>query len=446
MAGKNDDFEILNLEDLIDDDEELKAKVREAEHAPRAAEETDDEDENEAGSGDGTGSGNGKENAAKPDAGDGKTSASAEHEGHPAAPASKQRKNSAVPGKRSGKTEHAPDGEKGRKAGKSRINLNAVLLIVIAAVALTAVVRFLIWNRGVDIHFDPLKTTTKYDVEVNDNMVYLPKSKLEGHEDDGKTTILCLGNSPFSDDVTENGLAGQIAKYGNATVINAAFPQSQVTCKNAKYSTESLSDMDDIFNLFYVSYYISLGDYSALETVAKNAHPDNDQYMKSVKALEQTDMNSVDIIAVMYDAVDYENGSPVINEGYDEEMTTYVGSLKDSFKLLQEKYPWIRIVFLSPTYMEHEENGETQNGRQTDLGKGTLIQYWQFAYDTCGDMSVSFLDNYYGSINEHNYKDYLKDNIHINTDGFQKIADHFIYTVLQENYSEYDVSSMMVIH
>ena len=69
-------------------------------------------------------------------------------------------------------------------------------------------------------------------------------------------------------------------------------------------------------------------------------------------------MNKVDVIAIMYDASDYQNRRPVYNEGNQDELVTYVGSLRSSFKLLQEKYPWVRIVFMSPTYMLHkEENG-----------------------------------------------------------------------------------------
>ena len=36
------------------------------------------------------------------------------------------------------------------------------------------------------------------DVEVLDSIIPLAPDKLEGHEDDGVTTILCLGNDPFS--------------------------------------------------------------------------------------------------------------------------------------------------------------------------------------------------------------------------------------------------------
>ncbi len=339
-----------------------------------------------------------------------------------------------------------PDGAPRRRSVPARQDeekppfpLHLALLVAIAAVILLAVVRLLLWNRGTELRVHSGQNSGKYIIEVNDNMVYLPDSKLEGRTDDGVTTILCLGNEPFSRDTSETGLAGQIASLGNVDVINAAFPGSQVTCENAQYSVESLDTMDDIFNLFYVSYAISIGDFSSLETVA-SAHTEDDTYRQSVDALKNTDFDKVDIIAVMYDGVDYINGMAMQNPDVPEELTTYVGSLTSSFQLLQAAYPYIRIVFLSPYYAEY--NGAS--GRTTDIGNGTLVNYFQWAYDTCGSCSVSFLDNYYGSVNESNYTEYLSDGIHLNAAGATKVADHFVYKVVQDKYAEYDVSDLAV--
>ncbi len=322
---------------------------------------------------------------------------------------------------------------------KQPFPLHLALLAAIVVLAVVAVVRFLVWNKGKELRVRSGENTDKYIIEVNDNMVYLSDSKLEGHEDDGVTTVLCLGNEPFSQDTSESGLAGQIAALGNCNVINAAFPDSQVTCENAKYSTDSLDSMDDIFNLFYVSYAISIGDFSSLETVA-SAHTENSAYQQSVDALKNTDFSKVDVIAIMYDGIDYINGMAMQNPDVPDELTTYVGSLSNSFKLLQDKYPYIRIVFMSPYYAEYDG----VSSRTTDLGNGTIVNYFQWAYDTCGSSSVSFLDNYYGSVNENNYKDYLADDVHLNAAGCTKVADHFVYKVIQDNYAEYNVSSMAV--
>lgn len=325
------------------------------------------------------------------------------------------------------------------EAPSRRPPLHLILPVLIVAVLAIAVIRFAVWSKGRDLHIDSSGNADRFNIEVNDNMVYLPDSKLEGHKDDGVTTILCLGNEPFSEDTSDTGLAGQIAALGNCNVINASFPDSQVTCENASYKTDNLDSMDDIFNLFYVSYAISIGDFSSLKTVA-SAHTENPAYLQSVQALEDTDFDKVDMIVIMYDGIDYINGMAMQNPDVPDELTTYVGSLRNSFQLLQEKYPYIRIVFLSPYYAEYDGT----SSRTTDLGNGTIVNYFQWAYDTCGDCSVSFLDNYYGSVNETNYKDFLSDGIHLNAEGRTKIADHFVYKVIQDNYAEYNAQTLSV--
>ena len=39
------------------------------------------------------------------------------------------------------------------------------------------------------------------------------------------------------------------------------------------------------------------------------------------------------------------------------------------------------------------------------------------------DCGVSFIDNYYGTINEDNYKEYMRDYFHLNEKGREKVAD-----------------------
>ncbi len=326
----------------------------------------------------------------------------------------------------------------GRRISPIVIHLSIIALILI--ILAFAIWRLLLWNRGTVSDIDPDAQTTRYDIEVNDMMIKLTDSKLAGHPDDGELNILCLGGNPFSDERGEAGLAAKIGKLGKANVINGAFPDSQITCRNPEYDPSDQEGMDDIFNFFYVAYCISIGNFDAMDNVAA-FHMDDERYSAAIEALKNTDFNKIDMIALMYDSTDYINEMPIVNEGYRDELTTYVGSLKNGLELIQEAYPHIRIIFMSPTYSELDGG---KSGRTTDLGNGTLIQYWQWAFDITGSCSVSFLDNYYGSINENNFGEYLSEGMHINEKGREKIADHFVYKAILDNYAEYDASSMAV--
>ena len=98
-----------------------------------------------------------------------------------------------------------------KKGHGFHINVNIILLCVILLIAAFSAYRLYKWNKGVPSDYDPNYQTTDFDVEAMDNIIPLAPDKLEGHEDDGVTTILCLGDDPFSLDQGEGGLAEQIA-------------------------------------------------------------------------------------------------------------------------------------------------------------------------------------------------------------------------------------------
>ena len=79
---------------------------------------------------------------------------------------------------------------------------------------------------------------------------------------------------------------------------------------------------------------------------------------------------------------------------------------------------------MSPTYAQAiDENGNYLNGTITDMGNGTLNHYMIKESDVAMDCSVSFIDNYYGTINEDNYSEYMADYMRYNEKGREKLAE-----------------------
>ena len=109
--------------------------------------------------------------------------------------------------------------EESEKAGGFHINLHLVLLAAIVLVIGFSAYRLFRWNMGTPPEEDTGEfQASDFDVEVLDNLIPLAPDKREGYVDDGVTTILCLGDDPFSLELGENGLAQQIAKKTGATV------------------------------------------------------------------------------------------------------------------------------------------------------------------------------------------------------------------------------------
>lgn len=316
-----------------------------------------------------------------------------------------------------------------RKKSETLVMLNIGLLVAIALVIVFSVFKLLKWNQGQKVEIDANASSSAYDVEVLDQVFLQPDSDLAGHKDDGKETILCLGNDPFSDDTSDTGMAGMIAKKTGATVYNAAFPSSTVAIKNATFDSSYPIDM---YSFFYVSQFIAKGDFSAMEQLAPTMG--NDQYVKSVDTLKSIDFNNVDMIVVMYDGQDYLNGNTCYDPNNDVNPQTYAGAYDSGLKAIHKKYPFIRLVVMSLTYcLAYDSNGKMIDADNEDLGDGKLSTYLIKLIDVCEDVGVTMEDNYYGTIDADNYKEYLTDNIHLNEKARDYITDHLVKLVFSDN-------------
>ena len=316
-----------------------------------------------------------------------------------------------------------------RKKSETLVMLNIGLLVAIALVIVFSAFKLLKWNQGQKVEIDANASSSAYDVEVLDQVFLQPDSDLAGHKDDGKETILCLGNDPFSDDTSDTGMAGMIAKKTGATVYNAAFPSSTVAIKNATFDSSYPIDM---YSFFYVSQFIAKGDFSAMEQLAPTMG--NDQYVKSVDTLKSIDFNNVDMIVVMYDGQDYLNGNTCYDPNNDVNPQTYAGAYDSGLKAIHKKYPFIRLVVMSLTYcLAYDSNGKMIDADNEDLGDGKLSTYLIKLIDVCEDVGVTMEDNYYGTIDADNYKEYLTDNIHLNEKARDYITDHLVKLVFSDN-------------
>ncbi|MGN0330894.1 MAG: SGNH/GDSL hydrolase family protein [Kineothrix sp.] len=299
------------------------------------------------------------------------------------------------------------------------LNWHLILLAAILAIAAVAAVKLAIWNMGTKSEYDPNNLAEGFDVEALDTIIPLSQSKLEGHTDDGVTTILCLGNNPLTDETGSSGFTAHLAAKTGATVYNGGFPESTV---GARYSVYNESYPRDNFNLPYVAESIASGDFSRLENAASQEQ--DAKYLEAVETLKGIDYSKVDVIAIVYDAADYLALIPSDNPNDPYELSTYTGGLRNAIEDIQQAYPYIRIIVMSHTFAQNiDENGSYQNGGSTDLGNGALPHYLLKEIDVSISCGVSIIDNFYGTVNEDNYQEYMTDNIHLNDAGRELMAE-----------------------
>ena len=302
-----------------------------------------------------------------------------------------------------------------------RLNIHLILLAVIVLIIIFCAVKLYIWNKGVPSDYDPNRQTTDFDTEAMDYIIPLAPDKLEGREDDGVTTLLCLGDDPFSLDQGSGGLAEQIAAKTGATVYNGSFTGTTMAVQFEDYNDGYILDA---FAFVNVAKSLASGNFDLLSTAASYSF--DQAFPQTVSTLESIDMNSLDMICIMYDGSDYINRRPCEDPNHPDNPQTYTGALRSGIQAIQEAWPHIRIVVMSHTFCHNvNEEGNFENGDRVDLGNGTLSHYLQKELDTTSELGVSFIDNFYGSINEDNYLDYMTDYIHFNDAGRELLATRF---------------------
>lgn len=318
---------------------------------------------------------------------------------------------------------HSRRSGRGRKRRMERSDyIHLALLAVILLMFLIAAIRLIIWNIGEDSGYDPNADTSEFDTEPQDYIQPMDASLLEGHEDDGVTTIVTLGNAPFSDERGSTGLAEKIAQKCDATVYNCAFPDSYLSMKYEEYTD---SYPQDALSLYLVTASFCGGDFTLMEHAAGLVE-DTEGTQEALDTLKSLDFSTVDMIVIMYDLSDYMDDRPVMDENNDINLITWNGALNASIDLIQQTYPHIRIVVLSPSYGQcTDENGNLINADTEDLGNGTLPDYVLHEIDVAMANGVSILDNYYGSVTENQAAECLTDGYHLNEAGRERIAQRF---------------------
>ena len=246
--------------------------------------------------------------------------------------------------------------------------------------------------------------------------------------DDGITQIVCFGNAPFADDRDiSDGLANLIATDANAVVYNCSISGSYLSALNPSFDAET--HPEDAYNFYWLTVLGLFKDAdsfipTANEKLGSKAPADA---MEVYDRLLQLDFNKIDTVVIMYDASDYLNGNPMYSDDNPTDITTFTGNLSAGIELIQNNFPHIRIIVLSPTYAYGlDKDGNKVSSDIQKYGWDVLSTYVIKESDACSECQVSFVDNLYGTITEDDAPNYLTDHLHLNQDGRKRVAARFI--------------------
>lgn len=304
------------------------------------------------------------------------------------------------------------------KKTKKDMAIHATIIGIIVIILIVSVVKLVKWNQGSEDAGEVI-TDENFDTEPEDYVTAMTSVQLASKTDDGVCDIVFLGDDLLSQYTGKDGLPGLTeSMVENSKTYNIGFDDMHMSASSSTWSEENASDS---FSLYWVAKSIALKDFNLLNNYADQVNPD---FTKTVKELESIDFSTVDVLAITYGVHDYLDGRLITDVADPNSISAYSGALKSSIEAIQEAYPHIRIIVMSPTFCRVEQDGSVVNCDVTNTGYGMLADYMVAAKSIAVELNVSYLDNYYGvKINAETYKDYLEDNIHPNEAGRKLIAE-----------------------
>lgn len=334
----------------------------------------------------------------------------------------------------SGKKTNTDDVTKEAKAPKkgwrALLNIHVFLLLVFVIFIVCIVIKFSNWGERIDISQIESNNNGDYS-DVLDQIIPLIDSNGQRVPTGKVDTIVAFGNAPFADDRdSEDNLANLIAEASGATVYNCSVSGSYLASQSPHFNADT-EPMDAYCFYWLVTLATTdglIGDYykNANKVLGENTPPEAREVYDLLLSI---DFNEVDVITVMYDATDYLMGHAMYDDANETNIECFTGNLEAGIELLQETYPHIRIIVMSPTYAYaiDEETGEyVSSDMYVYNNRDVLSTYVIKEYASCSTRSVTFIDHLYGSITEDNADKYLIDNLHLNTDGRKLVAQRFM--------------------
>ena len=312
-----------------------------------------------------------------------------------------------------------------------KINWHLVLLVVFILSVFIIIYKFKHWGNVIDPNslFTEEELAAEPEIQTYDNI--LPNSEAEGSPAslDGVTNIVLFGNGPFAEDYgTTACLSETIAQMANATVYNCSVPGSHLAATHSTFEVQV--DAMDAFNFYWLTTLATVDNRIPCETAltsAPEALPIEAQQVYEL--LTTIDFSKIDVIGIMYDATDFLQERPLYNDANQTDIQTFYGNLTAGIELLQQEYPHIRIIVMSPTYAYSVNDAGEYVDSDIYYDEFPLSTYAQMLDRSTATLGVSYVDNFYGTVNVLNANDYLIDNYHLNKEGKQKLAERFVYAL-----------------
>lgn len=251
-------------------------------------------------------------------------------------------------------------------------------------------------------------------------------------EKNASVQIVMLGDSALGECRDETSVSAQLSAMLGENVFNGAFGGTGMSHMD---SERQLANVNECLSMVSLSRSIVSGDFGVQQST-RIRESMTFYFEETIDALENIDFASVDILFLEHGVNDYHAGVPIRNEQDPYDTYTFTGAIRSTVEMLQEKYPDMRIILMTPTYTwypYHELPHLTCE--EYNLGGGVLEEYVNAELALAESLGVEVIDNYHELYPHEEWSDwelYTNDGLHPNEAGRELMAQK-IYDYLQKH-------------
>ncbi|MCR5717067.1 MAG: SGNH/GDSL hydrolase family protein [Lachnospiraceae bacterium] len=230
---------------------------------------------------------------------------------------------------------------------------------------------------------------------------------------DPEAELVILGDSIMAKEREYRTMASYLMEATGLKVYNAAFGGS---CAQKTNREDRSSYHEDSLNLYALQEAICSNDYGVqLADLPNNAYQTG-YFARTILGLSRLDFTKVRYLIIEHGTNDCIAGLPLSDPGDPYSVLTFEGAMRLSIEHLQQTYPGMQIILVSPTYCKLTDTKEPFT--ETDFGYGTVEDFYALEQRLAAEYDLPLIDVLHGAgINEENVKELTEDGLHLNAEG-----------------------------
>lgn len=248
--------------------------------------------------------------------------------------------------------------------------------------------------------------------------------------------IVVLGDSVIGNRFDGEGIPSYLSRELGVPVLNGGFGGTRASFPAEETYPHSVGSY---LSLVKLAEAIACRDFSVQKAqIAYGEHYLNilpetlDYFSNTIKELDRVDYSRVNYMIIEHGTNDYNTGQRLDNPEDPYDVKTYGGALRYSIEALQEAYPDMRLILMSPTWCYIWIDGQRVDSEEADFGGGYLEEYVDLEGKIAEEYGLYFLDNYHNSeVRELTQEQYYFDGLHLNGEGQKKIAEEIAAFIRQ---------------